>query len=141
MYRILVVDDDEILQATLQQTLTLHNFYVRGAYNGETAVKMVLAEKFDLVVMDVNMPGMNGLEAMAEIKRFDPTIIVIILTAYSTVADAVKAVKAGAYNYLEKPMMADDLVALIRRALKAQSLVETSVFSAPRLLGPEADKF
>ena len=141
MYRILVVDDDPILQETLQQTLSFHNFYVRGAFDGESAVQMVMQEKFDLVVMDVNMPKMNGLEAMAAIKRFDPTIVVIILTAYSNVADAVKAVKEGAYNYLEKPMSADDLVALIRRALKAQSLVETSVFSAPRLLGPEQDKF
>ena len=141
MYRILVVDDDPILQETLQQSLAAHNFYVRGAFDGESAVKMVLQERFDLVVMDVNMPKMNGLEAMAAIKRFDPSIVVIILTAYSNVADAVKAVKEGAYNYLEKPMLADDLVVLIRRALKAQSLVETSAFSAPRLLGPEASKF
>ena len=84
-----------------------------------------------LVVMDVNMPLMDGLEASTEIKKINNSIIVIILTAFSNINDAVKAVKNGAYNYLEKPIKHEKLAALIKRALKARSLVETSAFSAP----------
>jgi DNA-binding NtrC family response regulator len=103
----------------------------------------VYLEKYDLVVMDVNMPEMDGIEALSEIKKYDPSIIVLILTAYSNVGDAVKVVKEGAYNYLEKPISAENLVALIKRSLKARSLVETSAFSAPSLSlgGNTDDKF
>jgi DNA-binding NtrC family response regulator len=90
--------------------------------------------------MDVNMPEMDGIQALQEIKKYDASIIVLILTAYSNIGDAVKAVKEGAYNYLEKPIAHDNLAALIKRALKARSLVETTIFSAPQLsLGGKGD--
>ncbi|MCK5072121.1 MAG: sigma-54-dependent Fis family transcriptional regulator [Bacteriovoracaceae bacterium] len=140
MHKVLVVDDDKVLQESVKQALEYHHFFVNTADNGKDALKMVYKEKYDLVVMDVNMPEMDGMEALVEIKKYDPTIIVIILTAYSNVSDAVKAVKEGAYNYLEKPILSENLVALIKRALKARSLVETSAFSAPRLsLGTSSD--
>ncbi|MDD0854797.1 sigma-54 dependent transcriptional regulator [Halobacteriovorax sp. GB3] len=142
MYRVLVVDDDKVLQDNVKQALEIHHFNVDVANNGKEAVSAVYKEKYDLVVMDVNMPEMDGIEALAEIKKYDPTIIVLILTAYSNVSDAVKAVKEGAFNYLEKPISSENLVALIKRALKARSLVETSMFSAPTLsLGDGNDKF
>jgi two-component system response regulator HydG len=143
MQRVLVVDDDKVLQDSVRKALEYHNFIVDVADNGKQALSAVYKEKFDLVVMDVNMPEMDGIEALTEIKKYDPAIIVLILTAYSNVSDAVKVVKEGAYNYLEKPISSDNLVALIKRALKARSLVETSVFSAPSLsLGNQGkDKF
>jgi len=79
------------------------------------------------------MPEMDGIEALTQIKNHDTSIIVLIVTAYSNVRDAVKAVKEGAFNYLEKPITSDNLVALIKRALKARSMVETTAFSAPTL--------
>lgn len=133
MHRVLVVDDDKVLQDSVRQALEYHHFYVDVADNGKQALSSVQKEKYDLVVMDVNMPEMDGITALAEIKKHDPSIIVLILTAYSNVSDAVKVVKEGAYNYLEKPISSDNLVALIKRALRARSLVETSVFSAPSL--------
>ncbi len=143
MHRVLVVDDDKILQDSVRQALEYHHFFVDVADNGKEALNKVTAEKYDLVVMDVNMPEMDGIEALGHIKKYDPSIIVLILTAYSNVGDAVKVVKEGAYNYLEKPITSDNLVALIKRALKARSLVETSVFSAPQLSlgGNSDDKF
>ena len=143
MHKVLVVDDDKVLQDSVKQALEYHHFFVNTADNGKEAIKAVYRDKYDLVVMDVNMPEMDGLEALVEIKKYDPTIIVLILTAYSNVGDAVKAVKEGAYNYLEKPITSENLVALIKRALKARSLVETSAFSAPTLsLGQNnSDKF
>ena len=133
MQKVLVVDDDKILRDSLESSLKYHQFDVKTAENGKVALNMVTAEKFDLVVMDVNMPEMTGLEALKEIKRHDSSVIVIILTAFSNVNDAVLAVKEGAYNYLEKPIKHDNLAALIKRALKARSLVETTAFSAPEL--------
>ena len=142
MHRVLVVDDDKVLQDSVRQALEYHHFFVDVADNGKEALNQVVKNDYDLVVMDVNMPEMDGIQALTEIKKYDPSIIVLILTAYSNVSDAVKVVKEGAYNYLEKPITSDNLVALIKRALKARSLVETSVFSAPTLsLGQGDDKF
>ncbi|MBL6988206.1 MAG: sigma-54-dependent Fis family transcriptional regulator [Bacteriovoracaceae bacterium] len=143
MHKVLVVDDDLVLQQSVKQALEYHYFHVDVANNGKEAVAAVFARKYDLVVMDVNMPEMDGIEALSRIKKYNPAIIVLILTAYSNIGDAVKAVKEGAYNYLEKPISSENLVALIKRALKARSLVETSAFSAPQLsLGNKTgDKF
>jgi two-component system response regulator HydG len=140
MQKVLVVDDDKVLQDSVKQALEFHNFNVQVANNGKEAVSAVYKDKFDLVVMDVNMPEMDGIQALVEIKKHDPSIIVIILTAYSNVQDAVKVVKEGAYNYLEKPITSDNLVALIKRALKARSMVETVQWSMPTLsLGGKGD--
>lgn len=143
MYKVLVVDDDKVLQQNVKQALEFHHFVVDVADNGKEAVTKVYGQKYDLVVMDVNMPEMDGIEALSEIKKHDPSVIVLILTAYSNVTDAVKAVKEGAYNYLEKPISSDNLVALIKRALKARSMVETVGFSSPTLsIGDSgSDKF
>jgi DNA-binding NtrC family response regulator len=141
MHRVLVVDDDKVLQNSVKEALLYHSFQVDVANNGKEALNAVYKDKYDLVVMDVNMPEMDGISALTEIKKVDPSVIVIILTAYSNVSDAVKVVKEGSYNYLEKPISSENLVALIKRALKARSLVETSAFSSPRLsLGGE-DQF
>ncbi|HLT22248.1 MAG TPA: sigma-54 dependent transcriptional regulator [Bacteriovoracaceae bacterium] len=143
MHKVLVVDDDKVLQQNVKQALEFHHFVVDVADNGKEAVTKVYRQKYDLVVMDVNMPEMDGIEALSEIKKHDPTVIVLILTAYSNVTDAVKAVKEGAFNYLEKPISSDNLVALIKRALKARSMVETVGFSSPTLsIGDSgSDKF
>jgi two-component system response regulator HydG len=133
MHKVLVVDDDKVLQQSVKQALEYHHFAVEVADNGKEAVTKVYGQKYDLVVMDVNMPEMDGIQALTEIKKHDPSVIVLILTAYSNVTDAVKAVKEGAYNYLEKPISSDNLVALIKRALKARSMVETVGFSSPTL--------
>src|SRR5690606_33567951 len=127
---------------SVKKALEFHHFFVAVADNGKEALNAVTRQKYDRVVMDVNMPEMDGIEALTHIKKYDPSIIVLILTAYSNVSDAVKVVKEGAYNYLEKPISSENLVALIKRALKARSLVETSLFSAPTLsLGKSDDKF
>ncbi len=141
MHKVLVVDDDKVLQGSVKEALEYHHFYVETADNGREALNKVTSGSYDLVVMDVNMPEMDGIEALEQIKKFNPSIIVLILTAYSNVGDAVKAVKLGAFNYLEKPITSDNLVALIKRALKARSLVETSKFSAPTLSLGNDDKF
>ena len=82
MQKVLVVDDDKVLRESLEKALKINGFLVQSADNGEAAVKMVRANEYDLVVMDVNMPVMNGLEALEQIKEINNSIIVIILTAF-----------------------------------------------------------
>lgn len=131
MFRVLVVDDDSALRLTVSSAFQERNYQVDQASDGEEAVNKIMAAKYDLVLLDVNMPKMSGLEALKHIKAYDNSIIAIILTAYSNVKDAVEAVRQGAYNYLEKPIKSEDLVALVDRALKAQSIVRAVSLSAP----------
>ncbi|MGZ3692791.1 MAG: sigma-54-dependent transcriptional regulator [Bdellovibrionota bacterium] len=131
MFRVLVVDDDNALRLTVSSAFAEQNFEVDQARDGEEAVNKVMTGKYDLVLLDVNMPKLSGLEALKQIKAYDNSIIVLMLTAYSNVKDAVDAVRQGAYNYLEKPIKSEDLVSLVDRALKAHSIVRAVSFSAP----------
>lgn len=133
MFKVLVVDDDSALRLTISAAFSERNYIVHQAENGEDALNRVMANGYHLVLLDVNLPGINGIEVLKQIKEYDSSIIVIILTAYSNVSDAVEAVKIGAYNYLEKPIKSEDLVALVDRALKAQNLVKAAGLSAPVL--------
>lgn len=133
MFRVLVVDDDNALRMTVSSAFQERNYQVDQASDGEEAVNKVMSTKYDLVLLDVNMPRMSGLEALKQIKAYDSSIICLILTAYSNVKDAVEAVRQGAYNYLEKPIKSDDLVALVDRALKAHSAVKTLSLSSPAM--------
>ncbi|MGE3261457.1 MAG: sigma-54-dependent transcriptional regulator [Bacteriovoracia bacterium] len=131
MFRVLVVDDDNALRLTVSSAFAEQHFVVDQACDGEEAVNKVMTGKYDLVLLDVNMPKLSGLEALKQIKAYDNSIIVLMLTAYSNVKDAVDAVRQGAYNYLEKPIKSEDLVSLVDRALKAHSIVRAVSFSAP----------
>ncbi len=140
MFRVLVVDDDNALRMTVSSAFQERNYQVDQASDGEEAVNKVMGTKYDLVLLDVNMPRMSGLEALKQIKAYDNSIIAVILTAYSNVKDAVEAVRQGAYNYLEKPIKGEDLVALVDRALKAHSIVKTISLSSPAMLNAGENK-
>lgn len=131
MFKVLVVDDDADLRLSVASALSESHYLVDQATDGEEGVNKAKAGKYDLVLLDVNMPRMSGLEALKEIKAHDPSIIVIILTAFSNVRDAVEATKEGAYNYLEKPIKAENLVYLVDKALKAHNMVKNLTLSAP----------
>jgi DNA-binding NtrC family response regulator len=141
MFKVLVVDDDADLRLSVTNSLTEGHYLVDQAKDGEEAVNKVRAGNFNLVLLDVNMPRMSGLEALKEIKAHDPSIIVIILTAFSNVSDAVIATKEGAYNYLEKPVKAENLVYMVDKALKAHNLVRNMSFSAPTFKLPNGTDF
>ena len=140
MFRVLVVDDDSALRLTVSSAFLERHYEVEVACDGEEALNKVMSSKFDLVLLDVNMPRMSGLEALKHIKAYDNSIIVLMLTAYSNVKDAVDAVRQGAYNYLEKPIKSDDLVALVDRALKAHSFVKAVSLSAPAMVNAGENK-
>lgn len=141
MLKILVVDDDQDLRSTVAASLASESYQVTQARDGEEAVNKVRAGHFDLVLLDVHMPRMTGLEALKEIKAHNPAIVVIMLTAFSNVRDAVEATREGAYNYLEKPIKAENLVTLIDQALRAKRMVSDMSLSAPRIRLPGDTEF
>jgi DNA-binding NtrC family response regulator len=141
MLRVLVVDDDAGLRMSISSALSENHYDVDQAENGEEAVNRVRAGHYELVLLDVNMPRLSGLEALREIKAHDPSIIVIMLTAFSNVRDAVEATKEGAYNYLEKPIKAENLTYLVDKALKARQMVTALSHSAPVFRLPNGTDF
>ncbi len=129
--RVLVVEDDVELRRTVVEALERNEFSVSFVGDGVAALESIQAQRPDLVLLDVNMPRMGGMECLKKIKELDPSIVVIVMTAYSTIEDAVKAVKDGAYNYLAKPIKHQAIVEMVARALEAQRMVENMAFSAP----------
>jgi two-component system response regulator HydG len=135
MIKILVVDDDQGLRQSMKSSLLSTNrFEVEDAFDGLHAVEKINSGNFDVVVLDVDMPRLNGHEALKAIKEFNPGIIVIMLTAFATIDNAVQAVKDGAYNYLSKPVQIDELIKLIDKALLAVNLISNVAASAPVLV-------
>ncbi|MFB3921244.1 MAG: response regulator transcription factor [Terriglobia bacterium] len=115
--RILVVDDDPQIRRVMRTTLTASGYEVSDARSGEQALEKIRAEKYDLVLLDVNMPGMGGMGACREIRRsFEGAII--MLTVRNTEQDKVEALDAGADDYVTKPFSTPELLARIRAALR-----------------------
>jgi DNA-binding NtrC family response regulator len=115
--KILVVDDEDIVRTSCSRTLSPEGYEVRLAKNGAEGLKMANEERFDLVLTDLKMPDMDGIEVLRIIKEQWPETAVIIVTGYQTVDTAVKAIKLGAYDYIEKPFTPDALITAVREAL------------------------
>ncbi|VEN75348.1 fused DNA-binding response regulator in two-component regulatory system with ZraS: response regulator; sigma54 interaction protein [Candidatus Desulfarcum epimagneticum] len=115
---ILAVDDDPAHRAMLAALLGGWGYHVEEADDGSAAIEKTRERPFDLVLMDVRMLKVSGIEALEEIMSFNPAVPVIIMTAYSSVENAVVALKKGAYDYLEKPLDFDKLKNIIRRAIE-----------------------
>ena len=122
MNRILVVDDDEATRFALSEVLRKHNFAPSVAENGRKALEALSKEPFDLVLLDVVMPEMNGIETLQEIKAINPDIPVIVITGQPDIPTAVEAIKLGAYDFITKPPQIDRLVLTIRRAVETFEL-------------------
>lgn len=121
---ILVVEDDKSHLTMLQTVLKGWKFGVKGAEDGEQAVSLVRDRPYDAVLMDVRMAGIGGIEALRQIKEYNPAIPVIIMTAYSSVDSAVEAMKLGAYDYLTKPLNFEELKLTLERALEHMHLAK-----------------
>jgi len=122
--RILVVDDDYAHRTMLKTLITGWGYEVREADDGAAAVDAVQSDPFDLVLMDIRMVHVSGLEALDEIHRFNPALPVILMTAFASVETAVEALKKGAYDYLTKPLDFDELRLALERALEHTHLRE-----------------
>ena len=125
--KILVIDDDESLRRVLEYNLAQEGYAVLTAASGEQGLELLKKEGADLVLTDVRMSGMNGLQVMEEVRKLDAKIQVIILTAFGTIETAVEAMKAGAFHYISKPFNRDELKLTIRKALELEALQRENV--------------
>ncbi len=123
-HRILVVDDEEAQRELLSTILSSEGYQVETAAGGEQAVAKVGERAFHLVLLDLRMGGMGGVEALRQIKRLSPQTQVLMLTAFASVESAVEAMRAGALNYLSKPVDIEELKVLVEKTLTVSDLVE-----------------
>jgi two-component system response regulator HydG len=121
---LLIADDDPGLRESLERTLTREGYRVVLASDGRAALERVQAGGVDLIVTDLKMPGLTGLELLRAAKALMPDVDVILLTAFGTVEEAVKAMKDGAYDFLTKPFRREQLIKLIDKALERRDLIE-----------------
>src|SRR5262245_18972432 len=121
---LLVADDDPGLRESLERTLTREGYRVLLASDGRAALERVQGGGIDLIVTDLKMPGLTGLELLRAAKAIAPSVDVILLTAFGTVEEAVKAMKDGAYDFLTKPFRREQLIKLIDKALERRDLIE-----------------
>lgn len=134
---ILIVDDEESVRDSLFNWFIEDGYKVECAENAKKALAILQAEIFDIVLADIKMPGMDGLEMLKRIKALRKDSIVIIMTAFATVDTAVQALKDGAYDYVTKPFDPDDLSHLIRNASREISLVEENEILKDRVVSLE----
>jgi DNA-binding NtrC family response regulator len=115
--RILIVEDRDPLRRMLEHALAQEGYAVASAADGESGIRLLGRQDFDLVLTDLKLPGVSGLQVLAASRAAQPRVPVVVLTGFGTVAAAVEAMKLGAFDFLEKPLEIDDLYRLIERAL------------------------
>ena len=116
--KILVVDDDARLADNLLEYLNRLGYAARAAYNGKEALEAYAEDDFSVVITDLMMPEMDGMELLISIRKLDPDAVVILLTGYGTIESAVSAIKAGAFDYITKPIKLQEVEVTILRALE-----------------------
>jgi len=114
--KLLIVDDEEAFLDAIARRLEMRGFVVSKAINGKTALEVATKEQFDIALVDLKMPGMNGQELLEVLKRYHKFIEVIILTGHGSLDSAVECTKLGAFGYLPKPYEIDKLLDTLRRA-------------------------
>lgn len=119
MKSILVVDDDDRLRSSFENLLSMEGYAVRSAASGEGALALLGEDMPDVVIMDMRMPGMDGLATLRLLREREPRLPVIIMTAFSTTESAIEATKLGAFDYILKPFEIPDVLALLEKALEA----------------------
>jgi DNA-binding NtrC family response regulator len=128
--RVLLVDDEEQFVQPLAERLKIRNYEATTCLSGEDALKKLKNYNFDVVILDVAMPGMDGIETLREIKRIKPLTEVIMLTGHATVDSAIEGMKLGALDFLMKPCKTEELVAKIDRAYDRKAEQEERIREA-----------
>jgi DNA-binding NtrC family response regulator len=122
-----VIDDEPIIHDVLHQLLTSEGYEVEISASGEEALQKYPGPAFDLVLLDLLMPGMSGLEVLTAVKKIQPEAVIIIITAYASVESAIEAMKIGAFDYIQKPFKHEELLLTIDRALEHKTLREENI--------------
>ena len=132
--KILVVDDNESVRYSFQRLLHEPSYKVSTAKSGSDGLEKVTSTEFDLIILDVRLPDMSGLDVLRKIKQVDPKAVVLIMTAFGTTDTAIEATKLGAYDYILKPFDIPSMKKLIDDALHSSRLMHTNVFLATEVV-------
>jgi len=138
--KILVIDDEETMRDSCRQTLWRDGNNVEVAEDGTRGLAMLQSKSFDVIILDLKMPGLSGMEVLKKIKEYDHEVLVIVITGYATVESAVEAMKSGAYDFIPKPFTPEGLRAIVNRALDRRELALENVLLRGELkasFGPE----
>lgn len=122
--KVLIVDDEKLMRISLESQLRKEGYDVKSIDNALDGLRMVKSGEYDVVVTDLRLSGMSGIDLLKEIKRYNQEIIVVIMTAYGTLESAVSAIKEGAYDYIAKPFSTDELIIKLQRALQHKSTTD-----------------
>ncbi len=128
--KVLLVDDEEIFVDALAERLQLRDFKVSVAYSGDKALEIVESSNIDVMVLDVQMPGLTGTETLLRVKQMKPLIQVIMLTGHATVENAIEGMKYGAYDYLMKPTDMNVLAEKVNEAYKLKHMHDERIRAA-----------
>ena len=131
--RVLVVDDEPMVCLSLCNWLQEENYFARAAEDGPKAVNAVREENWDIILLDLRMPGMDGMEVLKKIKEIAPQSVVIMMTAYASIPSAVEAMKEGAYDYIVKPLDVEQLTLMLKRIVEHQQLITENILLRKRL--------
>ncbi len=127
MSRILIIDDDDALRKSFHKLLTEEGYEAESAASGEAGLKIIRRSMPDLVIADMQLPGMNGFEIFKAIHAIEPRLPVIIMTAYGTTESAIEATKMGAFDYILKPFEIPDMLSVIGQSLEAGRFMRSPV--------------
>ncbi len=121
-FRVLLVDDEDDFRETLQKRLRNRKLLVEVAENGYKALELLQAQDFDVVILDVKMPGLDGIETLKEIKIKKPEVEVIMLTGHASVESGIQGMQLGAFDYVMKPVPLDELLDKMRQAYERKAM-------------------
>ena len=138
--RVLLVDDDALLRQLVGDQLGLSGFSVRLAASGEEALRALGEADYDVVLLDIQMPGMSGLDALREIRKIEDAPEIIMLTADTSLSTGIEAMRLGAYDYLTKPSTLDEIEAVVRKADEKRRLVRQNASLRAAMRGTPADE-
>lgn len=130
-YSVLIVDDEADFRDIVTKQLTRRGLHSESAADGDSALEMIKARPFDVVLLDVKMPGRDGTETLREIKRMAPMTEVIMLTGHATVESGINGIKYGAFDYLMKPMDIDPLMEKLDAAYERKRIQQDKIDAQP----------
>lgn len=129
MNNILIIDDEEFIRENLKRILEKEGYSPALASTGKEGIEYINSEEVDMVLLDLNLPDINGIEVLKRIKQINPSVLIIVITGYATVDSAVEALKLGAYDYIKKPFKADAIKLIVKLGLETLNLKkEVNVF-------------
>jgi len=131
--KILIVDDDQSIREFMELLLTKENYIVKTSSSALEAIKLVEQEKFDVIFLDIQMPQISGIEALVSFKKMDPTVEIIIITAFGSTEIAIDVIKKGAYDFISKPFKIDTILNTTKKAIEKRHLSYENIMLKARI--------